>query len=249
MSHTDKQSKMAERIAQLLAKAESTTPAEAEALTEAAEKLMVKYMIDQSVIDARRAKAGEASEKIVEVRMEFTGAYRPELVHLAWSVTQGLGNLRGMQYTGGSGGKVYSYWIVGFESDVAQAKLLIESLQLQAAVAVRDWWKANKGEYWWQSAYEQEKARRSFVHGFASGAGRRIRENRQQAVQEVSKGTELVLVDRKVKVDAYMDEKRLRQGRARTATGFDSAAGQGYIAGQNANTGERSIGHTKRISA
>jgi len=235
-------------IAQMLAKAESTTPEEAEALTAAAEKLMVKYMIDQSVIDARRAKKGEASEKIIEQRFDFTGAYRGELVNLAFRVAVGLGNLRAMQYTGGTG-KVFSIWIIGFESDVAQAKILIESLQLQAAVAVREWWKLNKAEYSWQSSYEQEKARRSFVHGFGSGAGKRITESRRQVVEEVSTGTALVLVNRKDQVDAYYDQKDLRKSRSRSATGADAAASHGYRAGQQANTGEKSVGNTKAVGA
>lgn len=234
-------------IAQMLAKAESTTPEEAEALTAAAEKLMVKYMIDQSVIDARRAKKGEASEKIIEVRLDFTGAYRGELVNLAFRVSHGLGNLRNMQYTGGSG-KVFSIWVIGFESDVAQAKVLIESLQLQAAVAVREWWKTNKDQYSWQSSYEQEKARRSFVHGFGSGAGKRIADSRKQIVEEVSTGTALVLVNRKDQVDTYYDSKKLGKARARTATGLDSAAGHGFKAGQQANTGDKAVGNTKAVT-
>ena len=241
--------KKIEMIAQLLAKAESTTPEEAEALTEHAERLMIKYAIDQSVIDERRAKQGQASEKIVEERLEFTGAYRGELVNLAWQVTRGLGSMSGMQSTGGYGGKVFSFWVIGFESDVKQAKVLIESLQVQAAVAVSAWWKLNKDIYNHENTYEKEKARRSFVHGFGTGAGNRIKASRQQAVQEVSKGTELVLVNRKIKVETYMDEKSLRKGRARTATGGDGAAVSGYLAGQNANTGEKAVGHTKRVGA
>ena len=240
--------KKIERIAQLLAKAESTTPEEAEALTEHAERLMVKYAIDQAVIDEKRASKGNTSEKIVEVRLDFTGAYRGELLHLASSVAHGLGALRGMQFTGGTG-KVFSFWLIGFESDVKQAKLLVESLQVQAAIAVRAWWKLNKEDFAYQGAYDQEKARRSFVHGFGSGAGNRIHTNRQQAVQEAGTGTELVLVSREAKVQAHLDALHTRKGRARTATGRDGAASQGYRAGQNANTGEKPVSGTKGIGA
>lgn len=236
-------------IAQMLAKAESTTPEEAEALMEHAARLMSKYMIDQAVIDERRAKSGKASEKIIEERLDFTGAYRGEMLHLCSMVTSGLGTLRGLQYTGGKG-KVFSYWLIGFESDVAQAKLLINSLQVQAAVAVRAWWKTHKESYSWESAYNQEKARRSFVHGFGTGAGMRIREGRQETVQEQSKGTEIVLVSRKARVDGYMDEKAgLKRARSRNATGKDNAAGYGYVAGQQANTGEKSVGQGRGIEA
>ncbi|QDP44110.1 hypothetical protein SEA_JENOS_60 [Microbacterium phage Jenos] len=235
-------------IAQLLAKAESTTPEEAEALLEAAAKLMTKYAIDQAVIDERRAKEGKAGEKIVEKRIDFTGAYRGELLHMCSSVVWGLGTLRAMQYTGGKG-KVFSFYLVGFESDVAQAELLINSLHLQAMVAVRNWWKAHKEDYSWLSSYEQEKKRRSFVHGFGTGAGSRIAEGRKQAVQESSTGTDLVLVSRKAKVDEHMDAKNTRKSRARTATGRDVAAGHGYEAGRKANTGEKNVTQGRGIEA
>jgi len=235
-------------IAQMLAKAESTTPEEAEALMEHAARLMKKYMIDQAVIDERRAKAGKASEKIVEEPLHFTGAYRGEMLHLCNMVATGLGTLRGMQST--SRNKVFTYWLIGFESDVAQAKLLINSLQVQAAVAVRSWWKVHKEDYSWESAYNQEKARRSFVHGFGTGAGLRILENAQQAVQEASKGTEIVLVSRKSRVDDHMDEKTgLKAARPRKATGGGSAAGYGYLAGQQANTGEKAVSQGRGIES
>lgn len=236
-------------IAQMLAKAEKTTPEEAEALMEAAAKLMAKYMIDQAVIDERRAKSGKASEKIIEKHLLFTGAYRGELVHLGHMVASGLGNLRTMQSTGWNKGKTFALYLVGFESDVAQAELLINSLQIQAAVAVRAWWKEHKDEYAWQNSYEQEKARRSFVHGFGTGAGSRIRENRQQVVQEESKGTEIVLASRKVRVDEYMDQKKIGKARSRTATGRDWAASDGRVAGRNANTGDKQVSQGRGIEA
>lgn len=243
--------KKIELIAQLLAKAESTTPEEAEALTAAAEKMMAKYLIDQATIDERRAKSGQASEKIIEERIDFKGAYRGELLHMSSAVAYAMG-MKFMQSTGGSG-KVFSGWLVGFESDVAQAKLLIESLQVQAAVAVRTWWKENKEANSWRSTYDQEKLRRSFVHGFGSGAGNRLRASRQDAIKEAeaqTTGTELVLVNRKDKVTEYMASKQgLRLSRARTATGRDGAAHHGFIAGQQANVGDKGLGRGRGIEA
>lgn len=235
-------------IAQLLAKAESTTPEEAEALTEHAERLMVKYMIDQATVDARRAKSGKASETIVEERLDFTGTYRGEMLNMVSNVVHGLGGLRALQYTGGKG-KVFSIWVIGFESDVAQALTLIASLQVQSAVAVRAWWKANKDGYVLSNSYDQEKARRSFVHGFGSGVGTRLRTSRATVVQEASAGTELVLVSRDAKVQDYLNGKATRKSRARTATGRDGAASQGYDAGKNANTGGSAVGQGRGISA
>jgi hypothetical protein len=233
-------------IAQLLAKAESTTPEEAEALTAAAEKMMAKYLIDQATIDERRAKKGESSEKIIEERLEFNGAYRGEMIHLGSQVAAGLGSLRVLQSQWNKG-KTFVLYLIGFESDVQQAKLLINSLQVQSAVAVRAWWRTEREIYAGVNAYEQEKARRSFVHGFGSGAGIRIKESRSTLVSESSKGTEMVLVSRKAKVNEYVDAKDLKQGRARTATGGDMAAVNGYHAGRQANTGDREVSQGKGI--
>lgn len=244
----DTQNKKLELITQLLAKAESTTPEEAEALTEHAERLMVKYGIEQARIDEQRAKAGKASEQIVEERLDFTGTYRGEMIHLGACVINGLGGLRAMQYTGGKG-KVFSLWIIGFESDVAQAKTLILSLQVQAMVAVRNWWKGHKDEYSWMSNYDQEKARRSFVHGFGSGAGARIRDSRAKIVEEESQGTALVLVSRDAKVQEYMDGKATRKARARTATASGAARGHGIAAGLQASTGGQAVTQGRGISA
>jgi hypothetical protein len=231
-------------IAQLLAKAESTTPEEAEALTQHAERLMVKYMIDQATVDARRAKAGQQQEAIIEHQIEFRGVYRGEMINLASQVVYGLGSLRGMQYTGS--GSTFVFWVVGFESDVAQAVTLINSLQIQATVAVRDWWKKYSTAYNMLPPYDQEKQRRSFVHGFGTGAGSRIRESRKVVISEAAAGTELVLVDRSAQVQAYIETKRTRRARARTATRGGAAAGYGYQAGKQSNTGGTGIGSGRK---
>lgn len=237
-------------IAQMLAKAESTTPEEAEALTKAAQKLMAKYLIDQAVIDERRAKKGQESEKIIEQPLFFKGAFRGELLNLAWNVVRNLGDLKGMQNTGYDKGKTFVIWLVGFESDVKQAEVLINSLQLQAAVAVREWWKTNKVNYSWDSSYNQEKARRAFVQGYGTGVGSKLREAKQEAMATVTgTGTELVLVARAEKVQGHMDAKKLGKGRARTATAGGAANGQGYAAGKKANTGGKSVGQGRGISA
>jgi hypothetical protein len=239
--------KKIELIAQLLAKAESTTPEEAEALTQHAERLMVKYAIDQAVIDARRAKAGQASEKIIQVIIPFSGAYRLEFVQLGAAVVQSLGSLRALMSTYKN--KSANLYIIGFESDVQQAEALIRSLQVQAMVANRAWWKEHKGEFSHYTPYDQEAARRSFVGGFGIGAAARIRDSRQQAVQEAGSGTELVLIDRDAKVQEHFEGLSTRPNRARGGKGSSMAQGHGYRAGQNANTGERAMTQGRGISA
>lgn len=238
-------------INKLLAKAESTNAAEAEALMAAAEKLMVKHGIEQAMLDAHKAGNGQASDQIVQVRMDFTGAYRGEMINLGVAVCRGLGALQNLQYSGGTG-KVFSLYIIGYQSDVDNAMTLINSLQVQSMVAVKEWWKGSKASYSWQSSYDQEKARRSFVHGFGSGAGRRIHDSRLSVIKEAeatSTGTELVLVNRSQAVQAHFDGIAKGKGRSRTATGRDGAASQGFAAGQKANTGGKSMTQGRGISA
>lgn len=233
-------------IAQLLAKAESTTPEEAEALTAAAEKLMIKYAIDQAVIDARRVKKGEASEKIITRTVSFTGAYRGEMIHLAESVGSGLGTIRVLRNTTGNRGKVFTAYLIGFESDVQQAEVLINSLQLQAAVAVRAWWKVNQPVYSYETAYNQEKARRAFVYGFGTGVGTRLVGARLDAAEEFKPGTELVLVNRFDKVNEHVSQMSTKSARHRSTAG-GAAGAAGRVAGQNANTGGRSVGQGRGL--
>jgi len=234
-------------IAQLLAKAESTTPEEAEALTEHAERLMVKYAIDQAVIDARRSKAGQDSEKIIQERIDFSGAYRLEYVHIGHMVANGLGTVQCMMSTYKN--KSASLYLIGFESDVQQAKVLIASLQVQAAVATRAWWKLNKSDFLHLTPYDQEAARRSFTKGFGTGAGQRIAASRQQAVQESGSGTELVLVSRASKVKEHFDGLAKGTRQARPSKGSYTAETHGYRAGKEANTGEKAVSQGRGISA
>lgn len=234
-------------IAQLLAKAESTTPEEAEALTEHAERLMLKYGIEQAVINERRANSGKGDETIVKERIVFTGAYRLEMVNLGASVVNGLGSLRALMSTYKN--KEATLYVIGYESDVQQALTLIKSLQVQAMIAVRAWWKLNKGEYALMPSYDQEAARRSFAKGFGNGAGVRILNNRQQVVQEAGPGTELVMVSRDARVQAHLDGLPTKAARNRHGKGSGAALGSGYRAGQQANTGEKNVTQGRGISA
>src|SRR5690606_33971635 len=84
-------------ITKLLAKAESTTPEEAEALTEHAERLMLKYGIEQARIDEQRARRGEAQEEIVKERMLFTGAYARDLREIGIRVAAALETVTPLQ--------------------------------------------------------------------------------------------------------------------------------------------------------
>jgi len=225
-------------IAKLLAKAESTTPEEAEALSEHAERLMLKYGIEQARLDALRAEAGDGREQIVQERMLLTGVYARDIRELGAGIGLALGTVRPMYGEAASGGILY---LVGFESDVRQAKILVASLEVQAMIAMRAWWKRERDRYHWHSDGEKRRARSGFIRGFGIGAAERIRESRAATVEEAGSGTDLVLASRKEKVDDFFDA--IPTTRARRRQGVNaSALLQGRISGREAHTSGRAVG-------
>lgn len=233
-----------ELIAKLLAKAERTTPHEAEVLTEAAERLMIKYGIEQAQLDAKRAQLGQETEPIVQQHITLRGVYAKDMRDGLAQVVFALG-MRPLQKSIDATTQVL--YVVGFESDVKQALVLMESLQLQAVVAMRDWWKGERAFYRHYSQHDQKAARGAYVRAFGSGAAARIHRNRQQEVTEAGTGAELVLVSRKQRVDEYVDSQTMTTARERKR-GDGYAYSRGYDAGQEANTGERALSATLAIT-
>ncbi|WP_114906831.1 DUF2786 domain-containing protein [Ornithinimicrobium murale] len=239
---TDKQT----LIARLLAKAESTTPHEAEALTAAAEKLMIRHSITQAEIDARRAKDSEP-EQVVTAAVAFTGTYTLGLWSMGWHVVHAFGTMRTFQRRRGNERKLM---IVGFESDVSQAKLLVESLHLQAIVAMRAWWKTYD-EKDWLTAHESMMARRQFIESFGVGAGERIRSMQATQVAEQSDpdNTALVLLDRRAKVEDQTAEFFGKLPKGRSWQGSWHGQDEGLAAGRIANTGGKTITDESAVRA
>lgn len=226
-------------IAKLLAKAESTTPEEAEALTEHAERLMVKYGIEQARLDDRRARLGREHEEITTERMLFAGAYARDMRELGAGIAVALGTLRPLY--GAHSDRESALYLVGQPSDVKQAQLLTASLQVQAMVAMRAWWTVERHRYHWSSESDRRRARSGFIRGFGVGAADRIRQNRRAIIEESGSGTELVLAARRDRVDAAVDAMKTR--RARPRDGADAGSFRsGHRVGLDANTGERGIG-------
>lgn len=233
-------------IAQLLAKAESTTPEEAEALMEHAARLMAKYAIDQATIDERRRLHGQTSEQIVEKHIVFEGVYSKAHLSLGTAIVFALGTLRPLQSMRGNRRVLY---IVGYESDVAQAEALINSLVLQATVSMKQWWDGERDRYAWEDDSVKRTARLSFVTAFGQGAASRIQDNRRTVIAEASTGTDLVLIDRKSRVDEHVDGMSTRKSRSRASQTDRSAYSAGHRAGQNANTGERAVSQGRGLTA
>lgn len=227
----------ADLITKLLAKAESTTPEEAEALTEHAERLMVKYGIEQAKLDARRAEAGQQREEIVQERMLFTGVYARDIRELGANIGLALGTVRSMYSEAHVGMILY---LIGFASDVQQARTLTASLEVQAMIAMRAWWKRERGAYEWHPESAKRRARSGFIRGFGIGAAERIAEARTAIIDESGTGTELVLASRRDEVDAFVDAIPTKRARPRQGVNA-SAFVQGRRSGREANTGEKAV--------
>lgn len=241
-------SKVEDRIAKLLAKAEKTTPEEAEALTEHAERLMLKYGIEQAVINAKRAGKNHTSdEKMMRVIIPYTGVYRMAVLIAMANIVDAFSTVKTVH---GPDEKIDYLWLVGYESDVQQMKVLITSLQLQLVSALSAWWRTFDSTGF--TAMQKFKARRQFIMSFGQGAAYRIRTARQAIITETESGepgTALVLRDRKKIVDDWAEAQfNLTAGKnVRMKGGSHAAREAGYQAGKSANTGEPTLKATKQL--
>ena len=236
------------KIAALLRKAETTTPEEAEALTQRAAEMMIKYGIEQAAIDARRI-GQDAREEIVQRNIFFDGVYAGGMVVMGHLVAQALGletlrsaNVHQKDQSTGKTRKGEMLWLIGFKSDVEQAMTLIASLQLQCVVALDAWWKGEMSDPYNKtaSAMNKFKMRRAFIMSFGSGAGHRIKQMRVRVEEEADNttpGTALVLVDRRKQVRNYVDEHFGNRRQSRGLSSDARGSGAGYAAGRNANVG------------
>lgn len=117
---------MLEKIRGLLAKAESTTfEAEAEALYAKAQELMVKYSIDEAILQAGGKKP---MEEPTSHRILIVGTYPKERYLLLVAIARGH---RARAVYAGEGKSKYAT-VVGFPSDLALVEMLYTSLLAHA---------------------------------------------------------------------------------------------------------------------
>lgn len=253
---TTEQETIASKIAKLLAKAESTTPEEAEALTAKATELMIRWSIDEAMIAAKRGLA--APDKIVERVIEVGGIYWQAHLDLGLKIGRAFSfQLLQRKRSGTPGMKGRFTWI-GFESDITKAELLYTSLLIQATTGLREFsarWKAGHPHF---GSMEGFKARRSFIFGFAEAIYDRLVQQFRVEVAKAARAetggergaqpsVELVLVDRERRVREYYDEK---YSHLKTARGSYLSTGVGGLvagrqAGMAANLGGTGISGSK----
>lgn len=233
-----------ELVRQMLAKAESTTPEEAEALTEAAEKIMLRLSITDAMLAANSEKDDSpmTSETVI-----FEGRYADALCISIANALNAFNTVYLLRYNYGKN-KV-GLKIHGRSTQVERTVLLANSLHLQAISAMSAWWRSEKDNYFFHTEHEKFKSRRQFLFSFGAGASERITSERKVAENEVT-GSALVLVGEREAAEKFATQgMAVRRGRSR-AGGSYSAAAAGKSAGQRANVGTTGVGgnSTKQLS-
>ena len=196
------------RVRNLLAKAESTTPEEAEALTAKAEELIVKHSLDIARLLDRPA------DKL------HVGSY-------LWKDYLGIGRRRlvgaiAMRLPGTTS----RYWTTGrihtvrVWSDDPAKLTLIQSALLQAELAMAVWWPQQSAEFR-RKAYA---AKNSYLWGFGAGMGQRI----ERASESSGGGSELVATSRRIERQVADEIGEAQIAKSATAPTMD-----GYLDGHN----------------
>jgi hypothetical protein len=229
-SHEDR----VERIKKLLALAErGATEEERDAFNAKATALMVQWGIEDAMLNT----ADKADEKITTrlFRVDVPKAYSYEYAKIGIQIANALG-AQGL-YQKKADGSTECY-VIGFESDLERIGMLIQSLSLQATMAMASWWRINGNLY--STASMRWKAKKSFISGFAAGLKVKLATVVRQTVSEAGHGAELVLVDRSKQVDRWAQEN-IRIGAARARSYHVSGHAAGAAAGRQADIGQGSL--------
>lgn len=239
--------KALEKAMMLLRKAESTEfPAEAEALTQQAERIMIRHGVDKARVEAAAKGEPVRREPIVVKRMKFSGTYYNVDKQFATNVCDGLGDIKVLWRN--IDRQVTGITMIGFESDVERAEMLIASLRIQAATALKVWWRSPDAERQksWAYGNEKTKMRFDFLVSFSRAVQYRLEAARREAIQEAqdeTPGTDLVLASRATQVEQRVSELYPKLGKSRSASFNGSSAG--FEAGRKARLGGNEIGGSR----
>lgn len=247
---TDKAKRTLKFITKLLAKAESTPfPAEAQTFQEHAERLMVRYGIEQASIDVEAGKSGNPQELMVEERFELSGQYRVGQARGLTAIALAFNTVRVLQANTRNKKLLY---LIGAESDVSQILRLFASLVLQLDTAMQSWWL----DYPYKpflSAHEKTLERRQFQLGFLTTVAQRIAAIHKDEVSAGGPGNEIVLASRLDRADEHVQSLHptLRSAR-RQAMSFGSASAHeaGSFAGTMATVnGQVNVSKSQALGA
>lgn len=225
---------MKSKIEKLLRLAESSNPHEAELATRQAERLMVKWGIDEAELDAK----GQTREEVIEFHRTY-GPNSRAWVPFAHAVCMGLGNIKTLKMK--LNGTRVRFYVIGHKSDVERADMLLDSLEIQAERAMLSWWATYEQKHFIEKS-QWYKAKHQFLISFGMEVGRRLKEMRTEEVVERGTGTALVLASREKVVESWMHQNHnVRKSRGRLdGSAHGRVAGQ--AAGRTASLGEKAVG-------
>lgn len=225
------------KIQKLLALAERAgSPEEAETFTAKATELMIEWGVTDAHIQSETKHAENIGNRI----MMFTGIYSQAQVNMANVICHAVDNVSLVVI--GHVKTTYTVTIFGHDGDTERVVMLITSLVVQQTNALEAWWTRHPIRDM-LTKMEKFKERRQFIFSYGSRIAGRIREQQKQQVKAVP-GTDLVLVDRKKKVEQYVARQMgpLRTTRSRTTQGSAYADDAGRRAANNADLGGQRIG-------
>lgn len=231
------QSKYLKKIRDLLDLAESSNEHEAELARTQAERLMVRWSVDESMLESKAERKG----KVITQNIPLKGVYATAHAQLLHCIAEGLGgSVKVLLHK--SGNKTTHAICAGFEADIDRVIYIHTSLQLQANVALNRWWDVEKRSIFHGqlSASEKFRARRMFLMSFAGGVRSRMQEERRTAEGDTP-GYALVLRDRSAEVDEAVNEMYPNVRKGRALKGSSLGGNEGYAAGRNANVGTRGV--------
>lgn len=233
--------RIAQRIAGLLNKAEhAATSGEAEMYSQRAEELLLKYELDrasvhQTLADARHALS---TESIIRSELLFSGIYGTVTMSLACVIMNSLNNVRLVEIPDTKNQK--KLWVIGFQTDVENATLLVASLRVQCLSALERWWAGVNASI--LTPMQKFKERREFIYSFGVGAALRIERARLSKVVAATPSTALVLRDRSDALTQFMSQFDLTTNRSTAwLTGSTGAVDAGRDAGLASNTHDTGV--------
>ncbi|WP_375389220.1 hypothetical protein [uncultured Amnibacterium sp.] len=240
-----------DRIAHFLRVSEdpAATQAERDTAGQEAERLLAKHAIDRLTLDvdgARRAEREEIERASVEVA-GGKGTVALDVVAGLIAVAKALGLVAHYRDHRSDGrwteaAPHVELVVTGFHSDLTLAVPLLESLAVQAALAVRGWWRSDPRHRLVQR-WDAHLARCEFAREFGRGAAARLSAGREEAIAASgAPGTALVVASREEAVQQWVDQ-HLRIRRAtdrRSFTGYGRAPG--YAAGlRSSGSAQRAV--------
>jgi hypothetical protein len=237
------------RIAHFLRVSEDAgaTQAERDTAGREAERLLAKHAIDRLTLDVDGVRRAER-EPIERVTMTVRGGRGTVALDVVLGLIAVAGSLGlvahyrdrrtvFVELDGPDAKPSVELVVTGFRSDLALAVPLLRSLETQALLAVRSWWRSDP-RHRMLPRWDALLARCAFARAFGQGAADRLRASRDAAIDGT--GTALVVAEREALVRDWVQEHL----RIRSVIDRRSFSGYGRAPGYAA--GLRSSGSARR---